>query len=101
MKTKPGNGASNNKILYNSIKHGIFQLDGGVVFMLFRRNIEPSCSYCRFGIGIGNGEVACKKRGIMSVEGRCSAFRYEPTKRTPEYARSLSISEFSEEDFAL
>jgi len=69
--------------------------------MLFRRNIEPSCSYCHFGQSIGFGEVVCKKRGIMSAEGNCESFRYEPTKREPEFARSVKAATVKPEDFSL
>jgi len=69
--------------------------------MLFRRNIKPSCGYCHYGIQIGFGDVACIKRGIMTVEGRCNAFRYEPTKREPEFARTPKVKKMSEQDLAL
>ena len=69
--------------------------------MLFRRNIRPSCSYCRYGAKLGYGEVACPKRGIMAPEGRCNLFRYEPTKREPEYAQETKVTEVSEEELAL
>jgi hypothetical protein len=69
--------------------------------MLFRRNIEPSCSYCRFGANLGNGEIACSKRGIMSADGSCNAFKYEPTKREPEFSRGFKATNVSEEDFIL
>ena len=69
--------------------------------MLFRRNIKPSCSYCKYGIALGFGEVACSKRGIMTDEGECGAFSYEPTKRQPEYARKPVIAKIAEEDMKL
>lgn len=52
--------------------------------MLFNRQIMPSCSYCRFGTCIGDGEVACTKRGITSVLGSCNKYQYDPMKREPE-----------------
>jgi len=69
--------------------------------MLFKRNIEPSCAYCGHGISMGFGDVACSKRGIMSEDGNCNAFRYEPTKRKPEYAKTIAITEFSEEEMQI
>lgn len=69
--------------------------------MLFKRNMEPSCSYCQYGVSLGFGEVACSKCGIMSAEGRCNAFRYDPFKREPEVAGNLDTSDFEERDFAL
>ena len=68
--------------------------------MLFR-NIPPSCSYCKHGISIGRGEVACSRRGIMFADGRCNAFRYEPTKREPEYAAKLVSREYSTEEMSI
>ena len=50
---------------------------------------------------MGFGEVACSKRGIMSDEGRCGAFRYEPTKRRPEYAQNVVAAEIAEEDLSI
>jgi len=52
--------------------------------MLFNRNIEPSCAYCRFSTGLGFDEYACSKRGIVAGDGSCNSFKYEPTKREPE-----------------
>jgi hypothetical protein len=66
--------------------------------LLFRRNIEPSCSYCYYGVVIGYGEVICSKKGIMSEDDRCGSFRYEPTRRKPEYAQSPVASKIFEED---
>ncbi|NLA87519.1 MAG: hypothetical protein GX847_09650 [Clostridiales bacterium] len=72
--------------------------------MLFSRNIAPSCSYCRFGSGIGNGEIACLRRGITSAGGSCRRFVYDPLKREPErppvLVKKLS-EEMCAEDFAI
>ena len=70
--------------------------------MLFRKNISPSCSYCRHGIALaGLNEVVCRRRGIMLNDGQCGAFRYEPTKRKPEYSKVISAVEFSPEEMSL
>ena len=37
----------------------------------------------------------------MSDEGKCGAFRYEPTKRKPEFANSSPAVEIAEEDMSL
>jgi len=73
----------------------------GNIGLLFSRNIEPSCAYCRYGVSLGYDEVACSKRGIMSEEGKCGAFKYEPTKRKPEYMRPPITPEVSEDDFRI
>ncbi|MCL2080080.1 MAG: hypothetical protein FWH17_09660 [Oscillospiraceae bacterium] len=69
--------------------------------MLFRRNNLPSCSYCVHGTRLGQDEILCIKRGIMSANGKCRSFDYEPTKREPEYAQNLNISAVGEKDFAI
>lgn len=63
--------------------------------MLFSRNIAPSCSYCLHGSSIGNGEVACTKRGIVSVAGYCRRFQYDPLKREPEMPSSYPTDQLT------
>jgi hypothetical protein len=73
--------------------------------MLFSRHIPPSCSYCRYGSSIGNGEIACLRRGITSAGGSCKKFRYDPLKRVPERPQFLDKKVLpenpDEEDFKL
>ena len=73
----------------------------GVVTLLFRRNIEPYCCYCKYGMTLGFNEVACSKRGIMAGDGNCGAFRYEPTKREPEFSMTAATPKVSEEDMRI
>jgi len=69
--------------------------------MLFDRNIDPCCEYCRHGSALGNHEIACVKHGIMSISGSCRHFVYEPTKRVPKTGKLIDSSGFSEDDFTL
>lgn len=69
--------------------------------MLFDRNIEPRCAHCVHGTYLGEGEVACVKRGIMYLNGYCNKFKYDPYKRVPERREKPDASKFSEEDFKL
>ena len=73
--------------------------------MLFSRKVAPSCLYCRLGSNIGNGEVACIRRGITSAGGSCKRFSYDPLKREPERPqfmdRNKMLAEIKEEDFAI
>lgn len=69
--------------------------------MLFDRDIEPSCLYCRHGREISSVEIACTRRGIVDGTGYCGAFRYEPTKRIPKPAPKLNVAGISKEDFLL
>ena len=73
----------------------------GSSYLLFNHNINPACTYCSYGTTMGYGEIACPKRGIMSVFGYCGSFRYEPTKREPEVHLKLKASELSEDDFTI
>jgi hypothetical protein len=69
--------------------------------MLYSDNIEPSCVYCQRGTDIGQGEIACIKEGIVTVNDSCPAFRYEPTKRKPHAAAIPKFDELSSDDFSL
>jgi hypothetical protein len=69
--------------------------------MLFNKKIEPSCAYCLHGNAIGEGQVACLKKGITDADSSCKKFSYDPLKRTPEPPQKLKKSDFSEEDFIL
>ena len=71
------------------------------IAMLFDRNIEPLCAYCRYGSALGQDEIACIRRGIMESSGSCGAFRYEPTKRVPKVMPRLDSKGVSEGDFTL
>ena len=69
--------------------------------MLFRKNMEPRCAYCRRGQQINDREVACVKRGIVPVEYQCRAFQYDPLKRVPPRPAPLNTDQLSESDFSL
>ena len=68
---------------------------------LVDENVEPKCTYCCHGKSLGNDEVACVRRGIMSSSGYCRGFRYEPTKREPRAVQRLDTAMFSKQDFSL
>ncbi len=78
-----------------------FKNDEARCAMLFRKDIEPCCSYCEKGSLISETEVRCKKRGVVSAAGSCSAFRYDPLKREPPRPAKLHAEKYSEEDFKL
>lgn len=69
--------------------------------MLFRKNIDPRCAYCKRGQQINDREVACVKRGIVPVEHQCGSFRYDPLKRVPARPASLNTEKLNETDFSL
>lgn len=69
--------------------------------MLFRKDIEPRCTYCARGCKLNEREVLCRKKGIVAPEYHCRAFRYDPLLREPPQPVRLNTSRLSEEDFKL
>lgn len=69
--------------------------------MLFDKHIEPCCAYCASGTRIGDEEVACLRKGIVSPAGACRHFKYDPLKRDPPVTAPLKTDAFTQEDFAL
>lgn len=69
--------------------------------MLFRKNIERSCSYCAHSAKLDDDQVLCAKRGLMSIDGKCLKFRYDPCKRIPVKAKALDFSKYDREDYSL
>ncbi len=69
--------------------------------MLFRKRIAPSCSYCSHGTKIGDEEILCAKRGVVSCDSSCYRFSYDPTKRIPLKAKPLDFRKYDEEDYSL
>ena len=69
--------------------------------MLFDKKIEPSCSYCEFGVLIGDNEIICEKKGIMTASDSCRKFSYDPLRREPPKPVTLDTGRVSEEDFIL
>ncbi len=66
--------------------------------MLFRKNMEPHCGYCEHARVVDEKTMACVKKGIVTVESRCGAFRYDPLKRVPPRPVKLQVA-MPEEDF--
>lgn len=69
--------------------------------MLFRKKIDPSCSYCQHCTKIDNEQVLCIKRGIMAIDEKCPKFRYDPCKRIPSKAKALDFKKYDREDYSL
>lgn len=72
-----------------------------VIGMLFRKKIEPSCSYCTHAAKLADGQILCSKKGIVSCDGKCMSFRYDPVKRIPPKPKALDFSKYNQEDFSL
>ena len=68
---------------------------------LFQRKIEPRCAYCSHGHRIGEDQIACTKKGVMSAGSHCRSFQYDPLKRIPPRPVKLPESSLPPEDFSL
>ena len=69
--------------------------------MLFKKDIEPSCTYCRHGRPLGQNEVGCVKLGVVSSNGKCKRFQYNPLARKPSKPPTLKTDMFDEDSFKL
>ena len=69
--------------------------------MLFRKKIERSCSYCVYGTQIDGEQVLCTKKGVVSVDGKCRKFCYDPCKRIPPRPKAPGFKKYDEEDYSL
>ncbi len=70
--------------------------------MLFRKDIEKSCSYCvRAAKTIDSDYVICSKKGIIPCNGSCRRFKYDPLKRIPQKAKTQDFSQYDDVDFSL
>lgn len=69
--------------------------------MLFKKDIEPSCTYCRHGRPLSKNEVGCVKIGIVSANSRCKRFSYNPLARIPSKPLTIKNNLFDESSFSL
>lgn len=69
--------------------------------MLFRKKIEPRCSYCLHCAKLNDEQVLCAKRGVMPMDGKCMKFSYDPCKRIPSKPKTLDFTKYEKEDYSL
>ena len=69
--------------------------------MLFRKKMERSCHYCRYGTKMDEDMMLCAKKGIVPHCDNCRKFRYDPFKRVPSKPKALDFSKYEEDDFSL
>ena len=69
--------------------------------MLFRKKMDRSCLYCRFGTKMDEDMMLCAKKGIVPVCDGCRKFRYDPFRRVPTKPRALDFSKHEQDDFSL
>lgn len=68
--------------------------------ILFRKNIEPRCAYCKYAHLLDEQSGICKRRGIVALQDHCRRFKYDPISRIPPKPAVLRGS-FSKGDFLL
>ena len=67
---------------------------------LFSREIEPSCSYCEYGIKTQDGgAILCTRCGVVAPDYSCRKFRYDPISR--EVRPRVLTGHYQKEDFEL
>ena len=69
--------------------------------MLFRKKLPRSCSYCACGTRVGDEQVLCTKRGVVSVYYACRKFVYDPCKRVPPKPKAPDFEKYNDTDFSL
>ncbi len=69
--------------------------------MLFRKNIEPRCAYCKFAASAEPETVICRKYGIRKETEHCRKFRYDPMRRVPPRPVTVDFSKYDGQDFSL
>lgn len=69
--------------------------------MLFKKQIEKSCSYCAYCTNLNDEQALCIKRGIVSLYGKCRKFVYDPCKRIPVKQKAVDFQKYDKEDFSL
>ena len=69
--------------------------------MLFRKKIQKSCAYCQYGTKLNDEQVLCIKKGVVSADGKCMKFAYDPCKRIPMKQKALDFEKYNDEDYSL
>ena len=69
--------------------------------MLFQKNIEPRCAYCKRGVTLDEDQILCARKGVVEPSGSCRSFRYDPLKRVPQRPVVTNFSHLKKEDFML
>jgi hypothetical protein len=66
---------------------------------MFRKNMEPNCEYCSNGTVLSDGNVICKKFGLIEPKIDCKKFDYCSLKRIPR--RKATLPEYDSSDFSI
>jgi len=54
-----------------------------------------------YSTNIGDGMFLCSKKGVVTEEGKCRKFYYDPLRRTPVKPKAQNFDKFNFEDFKL
>lgn len=68
---------------------------------MFRKKIEKCCRYCTYCTKLDEGQMLCKKQGVVTDDYSCRKFRYDPFKRIPLKAKAPDFEKYDEDDFSL
>ena len=67
---------------------------------IFNKQLPKKCAYCEFsGQELFNGEILCKKHGVVKTGDFCRRYKYDPFKRVPKSVRPSD--NYNPEDFSL
>ena len=69
--------------------------------MIFRKNVEPACAYCKHSAPAGEDSCICVKKGIVSLWDSCRRFSYDPLRRVPEAAPAPKTEGLYPDSFTL
>lgn len=69
--------------------------------MLFRKNIDKFCSYCKYAGKIDDSTYLCAKKGVVPSCHHCWRFHYDPLKRVPTRMKPKDFSKIDDLDFSL
>lgn len=69
--------------------------------MLFRKQMEKQCAYCRHSTALNEEQIHCPKKGIKAPDDHCLFFSYDPTKRIPRKSKAEDFEKYEEYDYSL
>lgn len=69
--------------------------------MLFRKKVFRACQNCQHGTKIDEDKILCTRKGVVSCDGKCWKFKYDPCKRIPMKQKAMDFSKYEKEDYSL
>ncbi len=69
--------------------------------MIFRKNVDPACAYCRHSAPAEEDSCICVKKGIVSLWDSCRHFSYDPLRRVPESTGLPKTADLDPDSFSL